>query len=600
MTNFSMKGVVTRLESMVAALDAHGPAILLVGFSTLLLLVGFTGYWSQRSFQQVDRDVSIRREGNAHRAKIVFQIGEVFDEMAPEVRTSIAERNNPLLYGPSRRRLGQLKRKMDAALDEGRKSSLGSMAEFRALDASFSEFWADVASDDAISTQWSEDREKFFTALSMLQKKIRLEGEQSDKEVAQISARASTRVGFATIVVLLVGLAVTALAYFEIHRILKRLSNAYSETSDSRDYLDSLLNSIVSGVVVVESDGTVSSANKPFLERSRIGIARPIGLKYEEVFKERPALVQAISERLAEESQNHDYCTRVEAGRGRLFDVFASPLAIAGRQAGLIVIFVDVTDVERAQIELRRNRALSAVGQMTAQVAHEIKNPLGSIGLALDLLKRRSPDKSTEEMDVIGVIERSVDHLREIVTELLEFTRPKALRRTSVSLSRLIEEILPMVADRTADKQIAIEKCFGEDVPSCECDEAELRKLLINLVINAIDASQVAGVIEIVTALDHGGMVQIAVRDHGCGMDAETLRRLYEPFYTTKAKGTGLGMAIAKQIVELHRGDILVTSEKGNGTTVAVRIPSDSSGAIAAQARQPQAKQATSQQLVNS
>jgi signal transduction histidine kinase len=239
----------------------------------------------------------------------------------------------------------------------------------------------------------------------------------------------------------------------------------------------------------------------------------------------------------------------------------------------VIVVFVDVTEAEAAQMELLRNRALSAVGQMTAQVAHEIRNPLGSINLALTLLKRRSSTKSDEEREVISVIENSVAHLGATVTELLEFSRPKELSRSPVNLNSLLDSILPMVADRSRSKNITIEKDYDDDLPEANYDEPELRKLFINLIINAIDASDKGGSVQLRTRRDGPGNLLVEVADRGCGMDADTIRRLYEPFFTTKAKGTGLGMAIARRITELHRGDLKVSSTRGVGTTMTVRLP---------------------------
>jgi len=229
---------------------------------------------------------------------------------------------------------------------------------------------------------------------------------------------------------------------------------------------------------------------------------------------------------------------------------------------------------------------------MTAQVAHEIRNPLGSINLALSLLKRRSSSHSEEEREVIAAIENSVAHLSAIVTELLEFSRPKELSRAPVNLNSLLDGILPMVQDRSRAKNIKIDKHYDDELPDANYDEAELRKLFINLIINAIDASDTGGHIELRTGRDGPGNLVVEVADSGCGMDAETKRRLYEPFFTTKSKGTGLGMAIARKITELHRGDLRVVSKKGVGTTMTVRLPLEYSEA----ARQPAGQVRASQQ----
>jgi signal transduction histidine kinase len=256
-----------------------------------------------------------------------------------------------------------------------------------------------------------------------------------------------------------------------------------------------------------------------------------------------------------------------------LFDVFTSPLSVGGERHGVILVFVDITEVARAQSELRRNHALAAVGQMTAQIAHEIKNPLGSIRFAAELLRRQGPVDYADSLSTIQVIERSVDHLAAICAELSEFARPKKLNRVETNLNNLLDDLLPMVADRLTAKQMKVGTQYASDIPPGYYDVTELKKLFLNLIINAVEASEAQNSIEVRTRLNGYQDVLIEIEDHGTGMDAETRKRLFEPFYTTKEKGTGLGMAIAKQIAELHSGDLSVTSRAGAGTTATVRLP---------------------------
>ncbi|HYM00863.1 MAG TPA: ATP-binding protein, partial [Blastocatellia bacterium] len=552
--------VFSKLRNGVAglpeALESHGRDILLVGFFFLLLLVCFIGYRGQKSLQELEDQARYVQSSDSRRLRIVLSIQEAIGVMDPEVRMMLATPDQRLLHYSSRMKLEGWNREIRGSFADGDKSNLGSLPEFKKAEETYKEYWAAISLDDPSKAPWDEKRKALVGAVSDLAHLSQKETEQHNAELLEMSRKARGHIGLATAGVLIVGLIVTGLTFYQIHQIFNRLSKSYAESADSRDYLRSLLNGLVSGLVVVDVEGVISSANNVFLTQVNVTADDPVGCGYREVFATCQGLVEAITERFETDRGNHRYCGRYEMGQGRQFDAYASPLAIGGEHRGIILVFIDSTEVERAQTELRRNRALSAIGQMTAQVAHEIKNPLGSIGLALDLLKRKTPNKSADEAEVIGVIDRSVDHLRAIVTELLEFTRPKELRLTPVDLNRLIENLIPMVADRCRAKNVAIETALCPEIPLSGYDEPELRKLFLNLMINALDASEPDSAIQVRTDMDTSNMIRVEVADHGCGMDAETLRRLYEPFYTTKAKGTGLGMAISKKIIELHRGDI--------------------------------------------
>jgi PAS domain S-box-containing protein len=410
-------------------------------------------------------------------------------------------------------------------------------------------------------------------AIEALNLVVRREREEDDRRTRELSRAETRKVTTGTVAVLVLGFLVAALTFYEIRKVLKRLEKAYGQSQESRDYLQSLLDSLVSGVVVIEQEGRVKTISDSFKRLHGINDDELLEKDYKELFKEHPSLIGWISEQLRESTTETRYVGRVELEGMRVFEVFASPLIIAEEHRGLILVFVDITETTRAQSELRRNRALAAIGQMTAQIAHEIKNPLGSIRFATEVLKRQNPNVDSSELETISVIDRSVDHLASIVAELSEFARPKELNRSSVNLNELLEGLTPMVADRLSAKGVSLKEDFAATLEPGQYDVTELRKLFLNLIINAIDASSPGGEIDLRTKVNGNRDVMIEIEDHGSGMDEETLRRLYEPFYTTKDIGTGLGMAIAKKIAELHRGDLFVKSRLGQGTTVIVRLP---------------------------
>ncbi|HEU4479445.1 MAG TPA: ATP-binding protein, partial [Pyrinomonadaceae bacterium] len=263
----------------------------------------------------------------------------------------------------------------------------------------------------------------------------------------------------------------------------------------------------------------------------------------------------------------------------KTFDVYSSPLAINGDQ-GQIITLVDATEAAEAERGLRRSESLAAVGQATAQVAHEIRNPLGSIRLGVSML--RDSVKDPDALNTIELVERGIRHLNKLVVDVTQFSRQKALERSRVDLHELISVSLDLVSESVREKQTPIEKKFSDDGLVGNWDGHQLRQVFVNLIANAIDASAAESPVTISTSAVSSAvagsdslkrMARVTVTDRGKGMDPTTLNRIWEPFYSTKRRGTGLGLAIVRQIVEQHDGRIAVESEVGKGTRFVVDLP---------------------------
>jgi PAS domain S-box-containing protein len=544
---------------------------LLLGFFVLLILIGGLGYMSWQSFRQLENDIGVIRESEVNHVRAIRGVSETVGKIGAQAQTVLGNAESNILVIPGRQRLKILKDEMDERIRGGRITTLADRPEWGEFEAAFKAYWEKINSDSPVD--WYAERERLTLALEGLEKLLSAERGENDRLVQELSRKQRNKELAATIIVLLASLLVAMLTFYEIRGILNQLGKAYAESKESRDYLQSALDSLVSGVIVVGQGGTVETISDSFRKLPGIEVGEAGQQNYEQLFGKNTALIEFIETGLEEPSQINRYHGRIEMGDdGSLFDVFASPLVVSEEPRGIILVFVDVTEMVRAHAELRRNRALSAVGQMTAQIAHEIKNPLGSIRFATEVLRRQGAD-SEDSVETINAIERSVDHLALIVAELSEFARPKELNRSELDLNRLLDDLLPMVVDKLDAKGIEIRKSFAADLPAGNYDATELKKLFLNLIINAIDASSPGGYLELRTRLNGNHDVLVDVIDHGAGMETETLRRLFEPFYTTKEKGTGLGMAIAKKITELHRGDLKVTSKKGEGTTATVRLP---------------------------
>jgi two-component system, NtrC family, nitrogen regulation sensor histidine kinase GlnL len=543
--------------------------VLLVGFLALLALVAILGFTSYRSFVEMEEEVTRIRQTEVSHERSIRRVSETAGKIQSQVQTLFTSGDQPFVAFPIRQHLNDLKAEMEARINEAKPSTITNTAEWGEFETAFRAYWERVTS--ARPLDWSDERSRMMNALAALDHIVIAEQQENDRRMEALGRRERRKELTATVLILGVSALVAFLTFYEIRRTLKRLSRAYAESSESRDYLRSLLDSMHSGVIVISQTGIVETINESFRRLTGLQSAEA-GQPSTELLAGSEELRALIARSLSAAEQPNRYQGRLQSDNGRLLDVFSSPLRLAEEQRGLILVFVDVTEEARAQAELQRNRALSAIGQMTAQIAHEIKNPLGSIRFAAEVLKRQ-PQGNERDLETISVIERSVDHLAAIVAELSDYARPRELRKSALNLNQLLDEIVPMVADRLAAKQMQVEKQYALRLPPGQFDVTELKKLFLNLIINAIEASEPGKSIELRTNSDGNGKVIVEIVDHGAGMDAETLRRLFEPFYTTKEKGTGLGMAIARKITELHKGELTVRSRKGEGTTATVRLP---------------------------
>jgi len=222
-----------------------------------------------------------------------------------------------------------------------------------------------------------------------------------------------------------------------------------------------------------------------------------------------------------------------------------------------------------------RSGALAALGRMATQVAHELKNPLGGLKLyARHLEKRLSTASDPELAELAQKIGHAVDHLANLVTEITAYGRPPELKRESVKVTELLDECLSLAQDRLSGRRIQILRHDDPDIPVAFLDSRELRKVFLNLLLNALEAMGDEGTLSVGVSYEaEGGMLQVTVEDSGCGMSEETLSRVFDLFYTTKPQGTGLGMAITRSVVDLHGGRIDIESRLGQGTRVRVLLP---------------------------
>lgn len=221
--------------------------------------------------------------------------------------------------------------------------------------------------------------------------------------------------------------------------------------------------------------------------------------------------------------------------------------------------------------QLRRADRLSALGELSAGMAHEIRNPLGSIKGAVEIIKDDySPDDA--KFEFIQILLKETDRLNHIVQEFLGFAKPKNPEFQFVDLNEAIESVLTLVAQEARKARVAVEKKLDPAIGKRSLDAGMLKQAFLNLILNAIQAMPDGGVLTVQSTLANSA-VYITISDTGVGISEENRKKLFRPFFTTKRSGTGLGLAITYRIIENHRGVIDVASEPGKGTRFTVKIP---------------------------
>lgn len=243
-----------------------------------------------------------------------------------------------------------------------------------------------------------------------------------------------------------------------------------------------------------------------------------------------------------------------------------------GELVGHILILRDLGEVHRLQDEIRRQEKLAAIGGLAAGVAHEIRNPLSSIkGLATFFGQQF--DDGSEAKDAAEVMVSEVDRLNRVITELLDFSKPTELKLHTTQLAPLLSHSLQLIQQDAMNHGIEIEMEIEDNICPVLVDPDRLSQCLLNLYLNAIQAMPDGGTLTLKCAVDENCNVLIVVGDTGKGIAADHLNEIFNPYFTTKGKGTGLGLALVHKIVEAHHFRIKVESVPGKGSTFTLQIP---------------------------
>ncbi|HEU4685449.1 MAG TPA: ATP-binding protein [Nitrospira sp.] len=344
---------------------------------------------------------------------------------------------------------------------------------------------------------------------------------------------------------------------------------------------ENIVQSISSGVFTTDVMGTITSFNPAAQEATGYTLDQVIGRSWRDVFNWHPS--QSSEEnrtgRAPAMTRFEVECKRADGNR-LVLGMTISPLHEQGQPAGLVGVFKDLTQIRDMEEEMRRKEWLAKLGEMSAGMAHEIRNPLGALAGAMQMLRKEAPVEETDRR-LMDIAIREATRLDAIITEFLQYARPPALSLAEHDINKVLADTLDLIQHEARTRgSISIMTRFAGAPLMAQIDQNQMRQVFWNLATNAFQAMPGGGQLTITTGLRQvgaagrkGDVIEIAFQDQGEGIPKENLDKIFLPFFTTKKEGSGLGLAAVHRIVDQHGGWIKVESQTRQGTRFVVCLP---------------------------
>ncbi len=374
------------------------------------------------------------------------------------------------------------------------------------------------------------------------------------------------------------------------------LEKQIHEGENIKNLLHGILEHVYTGVVVIDTSGAIILFNKAAEDITGYEKDEVLGSNYLKLFGNAQVRTKSPLYTLTTGKESFHRRKIMRTKDKKPVNVeFSSTLVkdVHGEVMGVVETFNDISEISNLQRRVTQVETLAALGEMAANVAHEIRNPLGGIGGFAGLLDRKLA-KDDPNRKLIKPIVEGVSRLNTIVSDLLSFTRPQKLNPVKVVLQDTLQEIIDFfrISLGNLDKDVELITQFPDNEIHVYLDSQLFQQIVINLLKNAYDAIEDSGTIEVrirmnmpeslSDVLDEDekdellrmfSYMEIDIVDNGIGIPEETLPKLFNPFFTTKDDGNGLGLAITRKIINLHKGDITVASEVNKGTTFTISLP---------------------------
>ncbi|MFC4766881.1 PAS domain-containing protein [Effusibacillus consociatus] len=335
-----------------------------------------------------------------------------------------------------------------------------------------------------------------------------------------------------------------------------------------------ILDHISDGVVTLNTEGIITGFNRGAEEITGLSASEVKNRKFEDVFPLAQLVLDKLHETIHTGRECKDLKAEIKDKQDRARFMLVSTRVLRNRNhtvLGVMVTFKDVTIQELLEEQIRQSEKLAVIGELAAGTAHEIRNPLTSVKGFIQLLDRKYENDAPEK-EYFRIILSELNRVNDIIREFLLLSKPTVPNLRKIDINSVMEDIRTLMTSDALLHNIDLQFELSKTPAICEVDVEQIKQVFINLIRNAFEATGLNGklTIAINTGMEE---CEICFMDNGPGIPKEVLSRIFEPFYTTKNEGTGLGLTVSYRIIQNHGGTILVDSEEGKGTTFRVRLP---------------------------